>query len=106
MCDFKVGDEVVCINNENDDLLKVGSVYTVAEFLAAGDGHEDWTTDVDSVQLVEIGHVEDDDVYGFAAEHFRKVQRRNSRLTLESFFTVPGGFEEPKRTPAKTPERV
>lgn len=38
---------------------------------------------------------------GHLASTFRKVQRKNSRLTLEAFFTVPGGFEEPKRAPAK-----
>lgn len=100
MCDFKVGDEVVCVSSTfhtygedaADTFPTKGQVYTVHSFVSDDEGV--W------VVLCEIlSHLYD-------PAKFRKVQRRNSRLTLEAFFTVPGGFEEPKRAPAKTPEHV
>jgi hypothetical protein len=90
---FAPGDEVECIDDEGGEFLRLGEVYTVAEFLAAGDGHDNWFTDIDAVQLVEIGHVESEDEYGFAAVCFRKIQRRN----LMERLTQGVGFEEPKR---------
>jgi len=94
---FVPGDEVECIDNTGEEQLIVGVVYTVAEFLAAGDGHDDWWTDLDVVQLVELGHFENDEEYGFEAVRFRKVVRRD----ILEWLTQGVGIEEPKRVGGK-----
>lgn len=99
---FKVGDEVVCINigplqNKNGrflscPFLEKGKVYVVSSV---------GVCPVFDVPYVNVVGVNAERASGFKPERFRKAQRKNSRLTLEAFFTVPGGFEEPKRAPAK-----
>lgn len=106
MCDFKPGDEVVCVKTQPvfqgfGGYSVEGQTYTVSGVMVRGR----------RVALMLAG-VENGTqrgapwFWGHSSTRFRKVQRRNSRLTLEAFFTVPGGFEEPKRAPAKKRERV
>ena len=100
-CDFKIGDEVVCVDAslawgiEPHSLIK-GETYTVVG-LVDPEGF-----DPGVVVQVPSPHYST----AWSPRRFRKVQKRNDRLTLETFFTVPGGFEEPKRTPAKRRERA
>lgn len=105
MCDFKPGDEVVCVS---DDLqwgfypcpLVAGQVYTVlgVASIRATDGAS-FSVDV-GVPSMATGGL-------WRPSRFRKVQRKNPRLSIEAFMTVPGGFEEPRRkTPAKKRERA
>lgn len=105
MCDFKVGDELVAIDNGGDlgllpDLV-VGAIY-VCSAIDTNCGeccecHSRLGVQVEGIDCSKVA---------YCPCSFRKVQRRNARLTLEAFFKVPGGFEEPKRAPAKTPEHV
>lgn len=105
MCDFKPGDEVVCVDAIPPlepgrqpwmCVLKEGSIYQVSGVgLNPAGEFRIFLSDTKNIWL----HTGED--YGFLGRRFRKVQRKNSRLTLEAFFTVPGGFEEPKRAPAK-----
>lgn len=94
MCDFKPGDEVVCVDAKPRlyaaPNIKEGSVYTVVR-----------VTRGRVVELAEARH--HPDTLGFWADRFRKVQKRNSSLSIESFLTIKPGFEEPRRvtTPAK-----
>lgn len=106
MCDFKPGDEVVCVvgagpyqfNGRTYELV-VGQIYTIAAVAAAGQ-----RTDLGRigsaephVQLVEFGHVETPTVWGVLAGRFRKVQRRD----LTAWVETATDFEEPKRVPVK-----
>lgn len=104
MVDFKVGDEVVCVNNTNRPNAiwfpgckpQLNTKYTVTGLLI-----DPWGDP--AVTLAELDNADT----GYAAWRFRKVQKRNDRLTIEAFMTVPGGFEDPKRTtPAKKRERT
>lgn len=103
---FKVGDEVVCVDAKGSVVLNKNATYTITEIAPKGamvttyEGARKRVSE-DVVQLSEIGVWTCPGFYGFKLTRFRKVERKNSRLTLEAFFTVPGGFEEPKRTPAK-----
>lgn len=108
-CDFKVGDEIVCVDANEippsgqghfrcplSGLLVEGAVYTVS-------GLVDWLGEI-GVQLAEVSS---DHVTGsFLSSRFRKVERKTNPLSIESFLTIKPGFEEPRREPAKTPERV
>ena len=78
MCDFKVGDEVVCVDAEPDivdpkaNLLVEGQTYVVALM----DVHPDFKVPVVAFRNVRVeGHPNKG--YGFSASRFRKVQRRN-----------------------------
>jgi hypothetical protein len=113
-CDFKVGDEVVCVNAVGArpgfvlyGHLVEGGVYTInrigpnpSPFL---DGVSLWLKESDNVCQATGLNI------GYRPDRFRKVQKPKTDLSLEAFFTVPGGFEEPKRAPkapAKKRERV
>lgn len=105
MCDFKPGDEVVCVDASLyepgpwlGDPPVEGCVYVVdALSHFRGEPH---------LHLAEISNhygLGGNDL-GYRARRFRKVQRKNPRLAIETFMTMPGGFEEPKRKiPAKEP---
>jgi len=110
MCDFKAGDEVVCVDDSRPEdnwpgpYPVVGRVYRVEGFDESGPDDEGSVGLI--IEGLGFGWDPGWGTVGWRHTRFRKVQRRNSRLTLEALFTVPGGFEEPKRAPAKTPERV
>lgn len=101
---FRVGDEVVCVdaqrrefsgNPENCNLLTQGAVYTVRRLAYGGLG----------VHLAEVRNMNPS---GFWHDRFRKVQRKTSDLSIETFLTIKPGFEEPRRTttPARKRERA
>ena len=100
---FGPGDEIECIDTHGCPQLTKGKTYTCmsvgtdAPCQMCGDCSP-------GVDLAEFPHHAE--IGSYCARQFRKVQKRNNRLTLEAFFTVPGGFEEPKRTPAKRRERA
>lgn len=97
MCPFKPGDEVVCVHatNFHDDPCVVGSTYRVAAVRSFPGGQGLDLKGIPVEGCLWLGH---------APGRFRKVNRRNSRLTIEAFMTMPGGFEEPKRK-SPTPTR-
>ena len=102
---FKVGDEVVCVNDAPrpgrvwaGTPPVIGRTYTVTGLFPSPflDGF--------SLLLAEIENAEG---FGYADFRFRKVERRNDSLSIEAFLTIkPGQYEEPKRAPAKKRERV
>jgi len=104
-CDFKPGDEVVCVDTnpskEGRDVchtfLSLDEVYTVEAF----DGFT--FTGVPRVFLIGVDPDDHPSTRAsFAVRRFRKVQRRNSGLTIESFLTIKSGQPEgPTRTPSK-----
>lgn len=105
-CDFRVGHSVVCV--DADDRL---------------DGHVRPAVDGrlirDATYTIECGGIHDGEVGVvlaevrslhltgmFLASRFRRAQKSDSSLTIESFLTIKPGYEEPKRTPAKKRARV
>lgn len=102
-CDFKPGDEVVCIDDgpqwdRYDCPLEKGESYVVLRVIdhVAADGSS-YSLVVGPSSLHHTG--------AWSPSRFRKVQRRTSGLTVESFLTIkPGQFEEPKR-PVKAPKK-
>lgn len=110
MCDFKPGDEVICVvgaapytlHGRTYELV-VGQTYTIAAVAAAGQ-----RTDLGRiasgephVQLVEFGHVETPTVWGVMASRFRKVQRRDLSAWLETAATDTDHLDKPIKTPAR-----
>lgn len=115
MCDFKPGDEVVCVNAgqlpgaatgpTNLRLrawLEVGRIYVVAAVGICPVKGKPFVLLADQPQIVspELGIVP-----GFAPRRFRKVQRRKTDLSIEAFLTIKPGFEEPKRVTEPKPKR-
>jgi len=113
MCGFKPGDEVVCIRQsnlkpglaypDNLPLLKVGAVYTVVVVEECFDGLG--RSEGIGILLAEP-ETRWSPVHGgvgyYCPEKFRKVQKRNDRMTIEAFMTIKDGqFEEQKRSPNK-----
>lgn len=92
MCEFKPGDEVVCVDDSVIDTRRAWlsppkrtESYAVAEvFMFRGEPH---------VRLVELQNTGD---IGYRARRFRKVQRRN----LSEWLNTATKFEEPKRKKA------
>lgn len=95
-CDFKPGDEVVCVAvkrvpaDYEGTRLRVGSVYVVEQVLL-------WNGDAG---VVLVGHHSTHPTGAYLARAFRKVQRRDLGAWLET----ATDFEEPRRVPKK--ERV
>jgi hypothetical protein len=110
MCDFKPGDEVVCVDDRaffDPRRLPIvappkGSVWTVFRVGLRPDTGE---VSVWIVGFANPSRKTGEDL-GFFPRRFRKVARRNDSLSIEAFLTIKPGFEEPKRAPAKKRERV
>ena len=114
---FKPGDEVVCIRAQTldpkylypDDMpeLFVGSVYTVAYVKECFDGYGN-SEGLGLVFAEPETHWTSlhGDVGAHCPTKFRKVQKRSSGLSLESFLTIKPGFEEPRRSPEKAKEKT
>jgi hypothetical protein len=110
-CPFQAGDEVEKFrrglpyprprDNGASVILPVGFRGVVREVV----WHEAWGPDVFGLLFVGIPG---DICCSYYAGNFRKVERRNDRLSIEAFMTMPGGFEEPRRpkAPAKKRERA
>jgi len=114
-CDFKPGDELVCV--VADPLPASKEYAATADVLVAGDIYT-----VEAVYfcywfdraVVILSEADNGPPYrgfkdeGFGAWRFRKIERRNDSLSIEAFRTIQdGGFEEPKRkAPAKKREKV
>jgi hypothetical protein len=110
---FQVGDQVVCVDAgpcQPQDVkqwaapsgavgLQKGETYTIAAF---GVWYGDGCTPV--VFLVETRNGRPD--AGYLPRRFRKVQRRKTDLSIESFLTIKPGFEEPRRSPKRAPKQV
>ena len=104
MCDFKPGDELVAVDDGGPGCERIGAPRLVvgAVYVCAAVGGVRSCDDCGACPDIDlVGLVSDD--YTYCACSFRKVERRNDRLTLETLLTIkPGQFEEPKRaTPAK-----
>lgn len=111
MCDFKPGDEVVCVRDtsletgERHAELVVGKTYTILSIEPNiwSDGRMDF--DDPTVQIVEVTWPCPHHRGGYDPGYFRKVQKRKDSLTIESFLTIRPGFEEPRKAPVKSPEK-
>jgi hypothetical protein len=110
MCDFKPGDELVALDENQGALdgtaggpsLEVGRVYTCDAVFDTPDRCPLCESTL-GVSLVEV----DNRTHCYCPCGFRKVERRNDSLSIEAFLTIkPGQYEEPKRAPAKKRERV
>lgn len=104
MCDFKVGDEVVCVDATprvepgrapTTDVLEQGAVYTVT-FMGLNRLGEV----VVMLHLVQNGRPD----WGFHPDRFRKVERRN----LTEWLSQSTDLDEEQRFPApvRKKERV
>jgi len=111
MCDFKPGDEVVCVDASECGELIEGRAYTIRDVFRPGAFCRDafgnggiagaWGVDLAEVKNPRACRA------GYRAERFRKVQRRKTDLSVEAFLTIKPGFEEPRRpAPAKKRERA
>lgn len=105
MCEFKPGDEVVCVwltsSIEATGFVSVGSTYVIREVdlfrNAQGDPVPSKTTgNMIGVRLVGVYPVIRGIEAKFDATYFRKVQRRDISQWLET----ATDFEEPKRKKA------
>jgi len=113
-CDFKPGDEIVCVNDGPIDgrlgwqaNIRAGEIYTVSAVGIVPPPHPQWG--MVTVHLVGVSHVcrTHGIEVGYRADRFRKVERRNDSLSIEAFLTIkPGQFEEPRKAPAKKREKV
>lgn len=112
MCEFKAGDEVVCVNESSFDgtvlPIKTGSVYQVAwvrPALGLKSGFDGKCSRHFGVRLK--GFIGPTSVDGcFDSRRFRKVKRNRQDLSIERFLTIKPGFEEPKREPEKQKEKA
>lgn len=109
MCDFKPGDEVVCVEGAAGSFPELGWVciaegatYTVAEVWREGEiGETGLAIPAGGmVQLVEIGHVRSGNHCGFRATRFRKVQRRDLSAWLETVAADTDHLDKPIKAPA------
>lgn len=109
MCDFKPGDEVICVVgaspytlHERTYELVEGQTYTIAAVAAAGQRTHLGRigSGEPHVQLVEFGHVETPTVWGVLASRFRKVQRRDLSAWLETAATNTDSLDKPIKAPA------
>ncbi|RZJ47452.1 MAG: hypothetical protein EON87_01050 [Brevundimonas sp.] len=113
MCDFKPGDEVVCVSLppilEAAGFVAVGSIYTVREvdYFRNPRGEpvrSRHTGGMFGLRLVGIYPVVDGVEGKFDATYFRKVQRRDLSAWLQT--SVPSTDHLDKPLPAKKRERV
>ena len=99
-CDFKPGDEVVCVDAQMTPGcgywagLVDGRIYTVARTMASPSVPM-------QANVLLVGHPNRHRAtgvdHGFRASRFRKVSRRD----LSAWLETSTDFEEPKRSPAK-----
>ena len=94
MCDFKPGDEVVCVDAENtlpDWPLTEGAIYTVLS-VGLGAGNLVW------LRVTSESHAAQS---GWRHSRFRKVQRRDLSAWLETADTDTDHLDKPIKTPAR-----
>lgn len=103
MCDFKLGDEVVRVRmgigpnpRATTPDVPVGHVGRIINM---------GPTAYEGV-WIELDNWPVDPLCGLPAEHFRRVQRKNTDLSIEAFLTIKPGIEEPRRVRAPKRERV
>ena len=92
MCDFKLGDEVICVNADHAPALSTGSKYVVS-YVGPGQTPGPWVS-VEGVLAAErLGK--------WAPSRFRKVQRPNLSAWLETAATDTDHLDKPIKTPAR-----
>lgn len=110
MCDFKPGDEVICVDGGQRQFPDVGLVslvegatYTIASFQAEGEVGDTGLVigRGGCVQIVELGYLRSGEHCGFRATRFRKVQRRDLSAWLETAATDTDHLDRPIKTPAR-----
>lgn len=96
MSGFRVGDEVVCVDNIGDlgwagDRPELGKTYQVK---ALG-----WFRDEAHVHIRGLFNpaLLDGVDRGYRSSRFRPVHRTKTDLSIEAFSTIKPGYEEPKR---------
>jgi hypothetical protein len=106
MCDFKPGDEVVCVDASPSFRVAAGRPVKGAVYVV--EGYDESRIDGIGLIIAGLGWSHDFDglTVGWSPLRFRKIERRNDSLSIEAFLTIKPGFEEPRRAPAKKRERV
>ena len=104
-CDFKPGDEVVCVDEDpcvvhGKPAVRTGNIYTVRDVTV------EHNFSGFAVYLHEVRS--SGPKGGFCSSRFRKVQKRDASLSIETFLTIKPGYEEPRRpaVPSRKRERV
>jgi hypothetical protein len=101
---FKVGDEVTRVgegifvsSHTGEEILGpiFGEVYVVESVLMA---YDEPAITLVGISMPWFG--------GFRASRFRKVQRKSTDLSIESFLTIKPGFEEPRKVTAPVREKA
>jgi hypothetical protein len=97
-CDFKVGDEVVCVEDESVNWnvvsgLVVGATYTITSVFEDKVGYDSCNRAV-GVTLAEVPPP--GEFSGFKASWFRKVQRRD----LTAWLGQTATYDEEQHAPA------
>jgi hypothetical protein len=109
-CDFKPGDEVVCVSKgEHPDwrFLTVGGVYTVSRVYPPVPecGCDEWGIDLAEVPVSDPLEFDGNGQFwmaqGFLATRFRKVQRRD----LTAWLSTSVGNTDKLDRPLKAPKR-
>lgn len=104
-CDFKPGDEVVCVDaksmhfTHNLSGLHEGDVYQVARVWV------DKRVSGREVNLALVGVDALTSTGGFWSGRFRKVERKTDKLNLTEWLSQPSEFEEPRRPKAPAKKR-
>lgn len=104
MCDFKPGDEVVCIAMQCAPEM-VGNVYIVEVFARPGEKPPGAWCRLDAPGVQLVGVKTDDGphtgLWGWDANCFRKVQRRDLGAWLQTAATDTDHLDKPIKTPAR-----
>lgn len=106
MCDFKPGDEVVCIIGEvsvAQARLEEGRVYTIADIVPLTWANGKTDPNYLRIQLVEAtwdtGYPHIPGAYH--PRRFRKIQRRDLSAWLQTAATNTDHLDKPIKTPAR-----
>lgn len=92
MCDFKPGDEVVCVNADHAPALSTGSKYVVT-YVGPGRTHGPWVSVEGVFAAGRLGL--------WAPSRFRKVQRWDLSAWLETAAVDTDHLDKPIKTPAR-----
>ncbi len=108
MCDFKPGDEVVCVDDSPGRTSGLafpcarGAVYIVRKVWFPGDvlptGPRTTTTAVALVGMPDWNP--NPHVFGIAPSRFRKVQKRKDTRNLTEWLSQPSFHDEEQQSPA------
>lgn len=102
MCDFKPGDEVVCVDDSPcEGAMPIRSVVRGGHYQVDAVWFQPSAESV-LLSLIGVNAAEDMTFAGYGQHRFRRIQRKTTSLTIESFMVIkPDQYEEPRKP--KTP---